>query len=353
MAGVVLVSRDATIVAEVRRLCAVIGATVDVRAEDAALAHLFGSASVVVVDVAIAAAVRGVSLPRPRHALVVAAGGESVEAWRLAARIGADVVLTLPRDEHEFVERVLLATEDHGPPGRLVGVQPAASGAGASTLAAALALRSAHRGATTTLLDADADGGGLDLLLGAEHRDGARWPDLRELSGTIGAEALGAALVQVGGIRLLSAGRDGAGSAPPDAMAAVLPAVRRGQDLVVVDLPRRLDPAATLAASCCDVLVLVVPAEVRAAAVGARTLAAAAATGADVRLVVRAAHPSRLRPGEIGAVLDRAVAAVVETEPGVAAATDRGDLVAALPRSRIARVADRLLDELVPRPAAA
>ena len=60
-------------------------------------------------------------------------------------------------------------------PLNVVVVGSAVAGVGASTLAALLARELTERGCKSVLVDADLNGGGLDVLLGVEDEDGSRW----------------------------------------------------------------------------------------------------------------------------------------------------------------------------------
>lgn len=334
MALVLLVSRDPGVIADVRRAGAVLAADVAVRADPAGVLAEWRRAAAVVVDVA-AADLLPPSLPRREHAVVVAAAADAA-AWRCAAMVGADAVLALPADEPALVDLLLAATDDAGPPGRVVGVRPAAGGAGATTVAVALALAAARAGAAVTLVDADAGAGGVDLLLGVEHHPGLRWPDLAEVRGAVPAASVRDALVRAGAIRLLPCSRRPGGGPAPAAAAAVLPALRRGQDLVVVDLPRTLDDAAAVLAGGCDAVVLVAPADVRGTAAAATLVEASLPGGTTPLLVVRRGAGRRLHPRDVAAALQLSLAAVVDTDPDVVAAADRGRLDRAVDRGPFA-----------------
>lgn len=159
--------------------------------------------------------------------------------------------------------------------GTLIGVCGSAGGAGASTLAAALA-RTAVRHHPVTLIDADDRSGGLDLLLGLEDAAGARWPDLRLGEGTVAGADLRAALpVTPDGIAVLSTARSTL--ADPfrltgDNMRPVLESLADSPGVTVVDLPAH-GPATGAITDACDRVVLLIPAEVRAAAAAARLAA--------------------------------------------------------------------------------
>ncbi len=172
-------------------------------------------------------------------------------------------------------------------------------GAGASTLAVALALTATSRRLRCLLLDADPLGGGLDLVLGGEDQLGVRWPELADAHGRVNGAALRDALPAFDGLTVLSWDRGDLLSIPADAMLSVLGAGRRSFDLIVVDLPRRPDAAAEEALAQATHTLLVVPAEVRATAAAARVATALAEFTADIQVVVRGPAPSGLycRPG--------------------------------------------------------
>ena len=77
-------------------------------------------------------------------------------------------------------------------------------GAGASTLAAALAQHARDAGSRAVLVDLDPLGGGLDLMLGAETATGARWDELAGITGRVDDRVLLDALPSADGLPLLS-----------------------------------------------------------------------------------------------------------------------------------------------------
>ena len=170
--------------------------------------------------------------------------------------------------------------------------------------------RAGGGGGGAILVDCDPLGGGLDLTLGTEAVTGARWPALRLDGGRISMSTLRESLPahQHRGRRLPFLSCDDKGSGPTAAaVASVVDAGRRAGATVVCDLPRHLGPAAAAALSRADLIVIVVPAEVRACASARRvaaqiqgTLPVPAGTprrGADV-LAARTPH---LAPAAIAA----------------------------------------------------
>ena len=103
--------------------------------------------------------------------------------------------------------------------------------------------------------------------------------------------------------------------------------MRRGQlvRLSVVDLPRALDPAARSAAAVADVVLLVVPAEIRATAAAGQVAARLANCAADLRVVVRGPAPGGLTDVLVADELGLPLAGWLAPEPGLAAALERGE----------------------------
>src|SRR5690606_31593583 len=135
-------------------------------------------ASLVLVGDDRAVGLRGV--PRRPGVVLVGRDPDDHGVWERGVGLGAEAVLVLPADESRLVDRLADAVESVGGLARTVGVIGGRGGAGASTLACALALAAARRGERTMLIDGDPLGGGLEVLLGGERLDGLRWPALRD-----------------------------------------------------------------------------------------------------------------------------------------------------------------------------
>jgi secretion/DNA translocation related CpaE-like protein len=335
-----LVSRDPHHREALHRLCAAAGLSLAV-CPDAPTAA-WRSAVVVLVATDCADAVA--RLPRrPAVLLLAGAGdgaGDDVATWRAAARVGAEDVLCPGVDDRALLERLTRAAEAGGPAGRQVAVVPGSAGAGASTTAVAVALVVAAAG-PATLVDLDPRGGGLDLLLGMEHADGARWPQLAATRGVVRAAALDAALPRRGALRVVSAGREDGAELPAAAVDSVLDAARR-LGPVVVDLPPAATPSGEAALRGCDASVLVVRAEVRAVAAAAVVLSALTGLPASPLLAVRVSRRDRIGPADVARALGMEPAAVIATDAGVPVAGDRGELARVLARGRVGSAGEEL-----------
>jgi secretion/DNA translocation related CpaE-like protein len=263
-----------------------------------------------------------------------------------------DAVIGLPADSEILLRR--LGGLGQYVRARVLGVVGARGGAGASTIAAATAREAARVGMCAALVDLDAAGGGLDLLLGIEHDAGPRWADLRAERAGFPAEALSMALPRWNGVRVLSGdARGGARPGDPGVPDAVR-ALGSQHDLVVLDLPRNgswvLEPVPGAHGEHlrCDAVVVVATCDVRSAAAAAVT--AQALGEHHVRLVVRAPGPGGLDPAAFAEACGLPLAGTTRTERGAAAAAERGEAPADRRRGAVARTAARLLAELTLSP---
>ncbi|SDQ17808.1 septum site-determining protein Ssd [Quadrisphaera sp. DSM 44207] len=325
MAGVLLVTRRSVLVEEVGRLAAAASVPVDVVVDAGAARRAWLDAELVLLGDD--AAALGVPVRRGGTVLLALPGaGERV--WRSAVEVGAQEVLVLPDGEQALLHHLARAGEPPGAGGRVVGVVGGRGGAGASVLAAALAVTAARR-RRALLVDGDPLGGGLDLLLGAEDAAGLRWADLAAARGTVRASLLREALPVAEGVPVLAWGREPGGGAPLPAPApaveAVLDAGARGSDLVVVDLPRRDDPATVAALWRLDLLLLVVPAEVRAVASARRVRDLVAPHTGDLRVVAVVPPRAGVGAAALADALELPLLARTAPEAGLRAALDRGE----------------------------
>ncbi|WP_380285883.1 septum site-determining protein Ssd [Kitasatospora purpeofusca] len=290
-------------------------------------------------------------LPRRPGVLLLGTDLDDAGVWVRAVQLGAEHVLFLPDAEAWLLDRVADAAEGVGAPARTVAVLGGRGGAGASTLACALAVTAARRGLRTVLVDGDPLGGGLDILLGGETAAGLRWPDLAGSRGRVnGAELARAlpALKRLGTLSCLSWDRGDTLAVPPEAMRSVLAAARRRGGLVVVDVPRRLDPAAGQALEQSDTALLVVPAELRAVAAADRVAASVRMRLDDVRAVVRSPGPLGLPAHRVARGLRMQLAGVLEPEPGLAVDLEQGVPPGIREGGPLARFCGAFLDEVLP-----
>jgi secretion/DNA translocation related CpaE-like protein len=331
------------------RLAAAAGCEIQ-RAADAAQARRFwGQAPLVVLDVAAARQCAAGRLPRRGGVLIAVRGEPDPAVWRLAVAVGADHVVSLPQAEPWLVDVFADAAEGSRSGGAVLAVVGGRGGAGASVLAAAVAVAAVREGEQVLLVDCDPLGGGLDLVLGAEDLGGLRWPGLAIGGGRIGASALRAALPApavpgAGGLRMLSCGR--VRHEPSAAsVASVVAAGRRAGEIVVCDLPRHPTEAAATALAGADLTVLVVPADVRSAAAGAQVAALLTDHTSSVRLVVRGPAPGGIEPEEVAKAVGLPLLTAMRADPEIARSLERGS-APGRPGSPLAAAADEVLAAL-------
>lgn len=269
--------------------------------------------------------------------------GARTQPWGAAVRIGASYVAPLTA-AHAWLTRWFVPEDVALAP--VIGVVGGGGGAGSSVMAAAIAVRAARAGARTLLVDFDPLGGGLDLLLGWERREGLRWPELDEPPADLHAalphdETL--ALLSTRGPDPLSL--DPAAPVPPGLADRVLDAARREFELVVADLPRRPDAAAARVAERCTSGYLVVRGNVHGSAAARHVIGAYAPHWEPPRLLVRKTPHVALPPAEIAETLGLSLAGVYESESGLASRVHHGTFEHIRGRSRIANLcADLLAD---------
>ncbi|WP_156725613.1 septum site-determining protein Ssd [Streptomyces apocyni] len=328
--GPLIVTEDAELLDDLLRLCAAAGARPEVHHGVPERRGSWEDAPLVLVGDDAAARVRGAM--RRRGVCLVGRDQDDPDVWQRAVEIGADHVLRLPDAEQWLVDRIADVAEGVGRQALTVGVIGGRGGAGASTLACALAVTAARSGRRTMLIDADPLGGGVDVLLGGEAAGGLRWPAFAQSRGRLGSSALEESLPELHALRVLSWDRGASVVVPPGAMRAVLAAARRRGGVVVVDLPRRVDEGVAEALAQLDLGLLVVPAELRAVAAAGRVAAAAGMVLRDLRAVVRGPFADGLDAAEVARLLDLPLAGEVPKEPGLLgsdtlpAGTGRGPL---------------------------
>ncbi|MGP3980513.1 septum site-determining protein Ssd [Streptomyces sp. KR80] len=317
-----IVTEDEGLLDDLLRLCAAAGAEPEVTHGMPATRAGWESAPLVLVGDDAAHRLRGAA--RRAGVLLVGRDLDDHDIWRQAVAIGADQVLFLPDAESWLVDRIADAAEGVGRQALTLGVVGGRGGAGASTLACALAVTAARAGRRTILIDGDPLGGGLDVLLGGEGTGGLRWPAFAQSRGRVGSGALEEALPELHSLRVLSWDRGDAVVIPPEAMRSVLAAARRRGGVVVVDLPRRVDDAVAEALAQLDLGLLVVPSELRAIAAAHRVTAAVGMLLKDLRAVVRGPCAPGLDAEEIARLLDLPLAGELPPEDGLVGALGSG-----------------------------
>jgi secretion/DNA translocation related CpaE-like protein len=345
-----VVGNDPGLLDDLLRLLAAAGATAELTTGGSALRRAHRDAPLVLLGAEVLTTAAVQALPRRPGVLVVVGGEPDPEVWPAAVEVGAERVVVLPRDETWLVERVGTAVRAPVRPGWVVAVGGACGGAGASTLATALALAAqSSAGEGVLLVDGDGWAGGLDLLLGAERSPGLRWPELAGVSGRVGGQALAAALPEAGGVPVLAASREQPGEVPAEALLAVVTGARDSGRGVVVDLPVRCTAVEGVLAEA-DLAVLLVPARLRAAA-AARVLLGSERSPWGSALVVSRPVPGGLTRAEITDVIGRPVLAELAADRSAVARSERGEPPSVAARSPFGLLSRQLLGRLPGRAA--
>lgn len=322
MTPLLAVTSEPALAEAVQRLAAVAGLDCDVTPPTRCTPAAWVRSPLVVVG---ADAVGELTAPMPvRTGIVVASpDGETAAAWEGALAIGARNVIALPQGESWLVEQMLAVADAGEPAGKVVAVVGASGGVGASVLAVALARQAARSDLRCVLVDADATGGGLDLVVSSEPLVGSRWADLAQARGRLASSALIDALPRYGEVALLSHGTEPVDVAA-EAMTSVIAAARGGSDLVVLDLPRQLLDDAL--AEHIDIVVLVVANRLRAVNAGASMLRLLRTYRMTTHVVVRDfRRPGGIERADVEDALAVTAACVVDDDLATARAVEYGD----------------------------
>lgn len=331
---VLLLTRSPSVHEAVVPLCAAAGVEASVCAQPSLALATWSEADLVLVGADLAAEVAALSPPR-RAGVHVVGPSPGDASFRHAVALGAVSVVDLP-EASSWLSDALADVGERSSPGRVVGVVGGSGGAGATTLACALAQSHAARG-PTLLVDADPLGPGVDRLLGLEGREGVRWEGLAETSGRLGARSLREGVPREGSLGVLTWTGVRRRLDVPTAR-RVLDAAVRGHELVVLDLARHGGSTLVELVDRCDDLLVVTPATVPGLAATVRLVADLGREG-RAGLVVR---PGGLSDADAARVTGLPVVATVGEQRGLAASVDRG-LGPLTGRGPLARAARDLL----------
>ncbi|WP_426996901.1 septum site-determining protein Ssd [Pseudarthrobacter sp. N5] len=325
---------------EVERIVAAAGGQLRVVSDVAEAAQFWDTAAAVLVG----SDVRELPPRRRAPAVLVGLSGEGDSLWHLAAALGAERVAVLP-DAAAWLAEYLSRSRSPEAGGLVLGITGGCGGSGATTAAVWIAQAAAGMGVRVLLVDGDPWGGGLELALASEEAPGLRWPDLSDASGSIDPEQLSEALPVAGGFSFLSwpGSRERHAAVDSATVGGVLDAARRGYELVVVDIGRGIEPLRNFAWDC-DRILIVAPAQLRAAVAAARLIQELPPV--ETALVVR---------GRAGAALDGALIAesvglplhgIMPEVRGATAAAELGRLLELGKRRGVRRFAASVLDLL-------
>lgn len=313
---VLLATTRVTLREQVTHLAGAAHVDLDVSNDSARLRQAWSTAPLVVVGCDMRTALPAAPARRA-GVVVVAEPQESEPCYRYAVALGATDVALLPGDGERLVDLLADAVDQRGA-APVVGVVGACGGVGASVLVVGLALTAARAGLTSALVDADPLGNDLGVLTDTLGEPGLRWPDLRDARGRLPADALRASLPCRGGVGVLTGPPEAEEKVPAAAIDAVLPALARGHDLVLVDLPRAGGASGEAAMGRCTHVLVVTSADARGAAAGRRIVDRLAGRVSGLGLVVRRLPQGSLDPPEVAEHLGLPLLATVRHDPRVA-----------------------------------
>ena len=333
--GVLALTGDPSLTDELARLAAAAGVALQVHGSTADVPGWLGWALVLVGgDLARGVVLAG--LARRPGVVLVTADRDDTDVWQNAVSLGAEQVAVLPDLGPWVVERMAAAVEPASL-AHVVGVIPGCGGAGASVLAAALAVGAACQGRPVLLADLDPLGAGADLTVGAHDVPGLRWPDLVAARGRLPAATVRDALPKVGTLAVLAWGPGPPVDLAPPCVDAVLSAAARVHGLVVLDLPRVPDAGSAVGLGRVDELLVVLPARLRAAAAAAALLSRLGPGCPPVSVVVRGATPGGPSARSLAQALGVPLTAQLRDEPHLERALAWGQLPGASGRGPLRR----------------
>ena len=339
-----VVTNDLELLDEILGLAAIAGVEVTTAADLAAARPHWVTAPLVLVDIVLARRLPAATLSRRAGLAFVCCGAPPADLAGHPWAGNGENLISLPAASQALLDRLARYVAPPADYSRVVGVVAGSGGAGASVLAAALALSAVPLSPPSWLVDLDPTGGGADLAFGLEKSPGLRWSDLYRTAGRLSPMALRDALPVKAGVAVLSCARGQAGPPEPRAVEAVLTAVQGGGGTCVVDLPRQASAARATALALVDEVLLVVPSEVKATAAARWLLDDLTVSSTDIRVVVRSTPPLLLAPTQVAAALAVPLAGSYLSEPSVRAATREGR-PPRLRRGSLARLCKHLVYE--------
>jgi len=291
-----------------------------------------------------------------RFPITIVAEQLTVPVLRDAVAVGAGSVFAWPEERERLAEAVAEAAGRSATPGRrgrVIAVTGARGGAGATFVATQLAATYADRGASCVLVDLDLEFAGLSAALGVGWGDPVRTvADLVPVAGELSPEHVrDAVLAHPRGFGILLAPRPdvaGASSEVTPGLCAASVALLAGDvDVIVLHLPRAIDPLTRAAIRMADQTLVVTTLDLFSLYGARRTVAA---FGLDLmagrgRVVVNEPVRSSLGLAEVERVLGVRPFAAIRLDPGVRRAQERCQLLPTGHR-RAGRDVRRLADAL-------
>ena len=306
-----LVTRDEILAAQFHKMCAVTQSELIV--VDALTPEEIAGAYRVFVD-------HNIVLEQfnHNHVVILALDGVSAKTWQLALELDAEHVEVLPSETDWLIEHVVPPIQSRA---HVVLITPVVGGAGASTVACALAGQYASQGAKVCLVDADLGAGGLDVLMGCEQTPGIRWADIASVQGAVNGGELFDSLIISQGIHVLAPNR---GQFDIDAshILTTIETLTSACDVVLIDAPRMTEELTQSLGALSDDVLLVMPTTVQASSLAT----AVKERFADIRcgLVVRQVPGSGLTPIGVAQAVDIPLRVTLPTDARIVEQVEQG-----------------------------
>lgn len=276
---------------------------------------------------------------------------ESVTSLRAAIRAGATGFFLWPSDREALAGAAAATAHVIAPMtrrGSVVAVHGARGGAGTTFVATHLAAAFARAGRDCVVLDADPLYGDLAAALGAPVDGVHTFADLLPLMQELTPEILqGALWAHPQGLRtLLPPSPEEAATVRADDYRAVVGVAAAAADVVVLHLPRALDPRTRAGFEMAERIVEVLSLDVLSFRAASRAIEAMAPGGTPGRVafVVNRASRHEVAPSDVERVFGTAPLAVLPFDRAVQRAQDHGRLLPG--RGRMGRSFDRLARRL-------
>lgn len=322
---------------EARAVAAATGRQVIETTERAQLLRLQRSAACLLLDEKAAA-----SLPEGGTKILIVPDPGPID-YKLALQSGCRHAFLLPAQAPELLKFI---SNNIGSPagtgtGLLIGVMGTAGGAGTSTFVAWLATHVAQL--APIVLDTCPASPGLDLSFGLEHTPGARWEDLAFSTGKLSVTDLRRAVPQTkSGIAVVTFSRDFdqiKRSEIPGAATNLCAAITSGGALGIIDLA----PGDLHLASLVDLLIVLIPAEIKAVAAAMQQLPHLQKLGNQLQLVAVQRAWSGLNEKAMSSVLGQEIAGTLRFHTRQAKACETATV--GKPPAKIASLISQLLQQ--------
>ena len=250
--------------------------------------------------------------------VILAPETSSARTWSLALQLNAQHVEVLPSETNWLLEHLVPPTKLRA---HIVAITPVVGGAGASTVACALAGQYATQGLKVCLVDADPRAGGLDVIMGCEQASGMRWVDLVDLEGSVDGAEIYQSLIITRGVHLVAPKR-GQFDVEASGITSVIETVATACDVVIIDTPRLSDDMTAQLHSVSDDLLLVMPTTVQASSLV--TAHRESLSRNRCGLVARQIPGSGLTPVAVAQALDIPLRASLPTDARIVEQVEQG-----------------------------